>query len=77
MLTGVCVPARCRGDIGQVHIPEQDSLYEGRIAALYVLHIQLDGSCDIAKPFQQISLCIIDLKLLAVWQARLHPAART
>lgn len=70
----LCRPARCSGDIGQVYVPVQDGLYEGSIAALNVQHIQLDGSCNVAKPFQQVSLCIADLKLLTVRQALFNSA---
>ena len=66
-------PAGCGSDIGQQDISLQNSLYESGITALDVLHIQLDGSCNVAKPFQQIGLRIIHPKLLTVWQACLNP----
>lgn len=67
------IPARRGGDTGQQQVPLQDSLYEGGVTALDVLHIQLDGSCNVAQPFQQIGLRIIHPKALTVWQACLNP----
>ena len=51
----------------------QDSAYQGSIAALDVLQVQLQGSSNISQPLQQVSLGLIHLKLLTLRQAGLHP----